>query len=173
MWELGCEPRPGSFPRHSAASSQAPQDTVTTGGGALPRAPGSWGCSRGPLPTPASWPVSGLGRPHQDIAPHLRREGMLQSCGGRCWWGWGHPLAYIGLAEKFVGQLNRCITSILHLHTVFLPRKSHGWRSLVGYSPWARKELDMTKRLHSLAKLTPKEATTLKTLHTNIGYLII
>ena len=25
---------------------------------------------------------------------------------------------------------------------------SHGWRSLVGYSPWGRKELDMTERLH-------------------------
>ena len=25
---------------------------------------------------------------------------------------------------------------------VFLPRKSHGWRSLEGYSPWGHKELD-------------------------------
>ena len=24
----------------------------------------------------------------------------------------------------------------------------HGWRSLVGYSPWVRKELDTTERLH-------------------------
>ena len=31
---------------------------------------------------------------------------------------------------------------------VFLPGKSHGLRSLVGYSPWGRKELDMTERLH-------------------------
>ena len=31
---------------------------------------------------------------------------------------------------------------------VFLPRKSHGWRSLVGYSPWGCKESDMTERLH-------------------------
>ena len=31
---------------------------------------------------------------------------------------------------------------------VFLPGKSHGWRGLVGYSPWCRKELDMTERLH-------------------------
>ena len=28
---------------------------------------------------------------------------------------------------------------------VFLPRKSHGWRSLAGYSPWGHKELDMTE----------------------------
>ena len=27
---------------------------------------------------------------------------------------------------------------------VFLPGKSHGQRSLAGYSPWCRKELDMT-----------------------------
>ena len=25
---------------------------------------------------------------------------------------------------------------------VFLPEKSHGWRSLVGCSPWGREELD-------------------------------
>ena len=31
---------------------------------------------------------------------------------------------------------------------VLLPRKFHGWRSLVGYSPWGRKESDTTERLH-------------------------
>ena len=31
---------------------------------------------------------------------------------------------------------------------VFLPGKSHRPRSLVGYSPWGCKELDMTERLH-------------------------
>ena len=30
---------------------------------------------------------------------------------------------------------------------VFLPGKSHGQRSLAGYSPWGRKELDTTERL--------------------------
>ena len=30
---------------------------------------------------------------------------------------------------------------------VFLPGKSHGQRSLAGYSPWSHKELDMTERL--------------------------
>ena len=35
---------------------------------------------------------------------------------------------------------------------VFLPRKSHGERSLAGYSPWGGKELDMTEQLtHSLS----------------------
>ena len=26
--------------------------------------------------------------------------------------------------------------------------KSHGWRSVIGYSPWGRKELDTTEQLH-------------------------
>ena len=30
---------------------------------------------------------------------------------------------------------------------VFLPRKSQGQRNLAGYSPWGRKELDMTEQL--------------------------
>ena len=30
---------------------------------------------------------------------------------------------------------------------VFLPGKSHGQRSLVGYSPWGHKESDMTEQL--------------------------
>ena len=33
---------------------------------------------------------------------------------------------------------------------VFLPGKFHGRRSLVGYSPWGRKESDTTEQLHSL-----------------------
>ena len=31
---------------------------------------------------------------------------------------------------------------------VFLPGKSHGQTSLVGYSPWGRKESDTTEQLH-------------------------
>ena len=31
---------------------------------------------------------------------------------------------------------------------VFLPGKSHGQRSIVGYSPWGLKESDTTERLH-------------------------
>ena len=35
-----------------------------------------------------------------------------------------------------------------HPTPVLLPGKSHGWRSLVGCSPWGRKESDTTERLH-------------------------
>ena len=35
-----------------------------------------------------------------------------------------------------------------HPAPVLLPGKFRGWRSLVGYSPWGRKESDTTERLH-------------------------
>ena len=35
-----------------------------------------------------------------------------------------------------------------HTTPVLLPRKSHGWRSLVGRSPWGRYESDTTEWLH-------------------------
>ena len=35
-----------------------------------------------------------------------------------------------------------------HPTPVLLPGKSHGWGNLVGYSPWGRKESDMTEQLH-------------------------
>ena len=36
---------------------------------------------------------------------------------------------------------------------VFLPGKSHGWRSLMCYSSWGHKESDTTERLHSLTHI--------------------
>ena len=41
-----------------------------------------------------------------------------------------------------------------HPTPVLLPGKSHGWRSLVGCSPWGRSEWDMTERLHFHFSLT-------------------
>ena len=35
---------------------------------------------------------------------------------------------------------------------VFLPGKSHRWRSLAGYSPWGRKQSDTTERLTSFSQ---------------------
>ena len=40
---------------------------------------------------------------------------------------------------------------------VFLPGESHGWRSQADYSPWGRKELDTTERLHSLLPFSDPE----------------
>ena len=41
-----------------------------------------------------------------------------------------------------------------HPTPVLLPGKSHGRRSLVGCSPWGRKESDMTERLHFHSSLS-------------------
>ena len=35
-----------------------------------------------------------------------------------------------------------------HPTPVLLPGKSHGWRSLIGCSPWGHEESDTTERLH-------------------------
>ena len=53
--------------------------------------------------------------------------------------------------EKFVSHLcnlNRTIYRKWQPTPVFMPGKFHGLRSLVGYSPWGRKESDTTERLH-------------------------
>ena len=38
---------------------------------------------------------------------------------------------------------------VMAVHSGTMPGKSHGQRSLVGYSPWGRKELDTTEQLHT------------------------
>ena len=38
---------------------------------------------------------------------------------------------------------------------VFLPGKSHGWKSLVGYSPWGHKELDTMEEIQHASALMP------------------
>ena len=47
---------------------------------------------------------------------------------------------------------------------VFLPGEFHGWRNLVGYSPWGHKESDMTERLITHARYT--------TLHRGIKFMM-
>ena len=42
---------------------------------------------------------------------------------------------------QVLNQVNDCEKEM----AVFMPGKSHGWRSLVGYSPWGCKELDTTE----------------------------
>ena len=62
------------------------------------------------------------------------------------------------IIEYWVEFLVLCSKSLLVIYLMYsrqwqptpvlLPGKSHGWRSLVGYSPWGRKESDMTEQLH-------------------------
>ena len=47
---------------------------------------------------------------------------------------------------RFLGEDS--LKKEMETHTsVFLPGESHGQRSLVGYSPWGRKESDTTEQL--------------------------
>ena len=65
--------------------------------------------------------------------PWMEEPGGLQSMGSH---RVGHDWARMHLVIKW------------HPTPVLLPGKSHGWRSLVGYSPWGLTESDMTEWLH-------------------------
>ena len=73
------------------------------------------------------------------------------------------PISKIG--TSLVAQMVKCLSTIretrvqnltyedplekeMAIHSSTLPGKSHGLRSLVGYSLWDRKESVMTERLH-------------------------
>ena len=66
--------------------------------------------------------------------PLLKKEGALRRC-TVCTW--------LKKARQ-EGKARRQ----WHPTPVLLPGKSHGWRSLVGCSPWGREESDTTERLH-------------------------
>ena len=53
---------------------------------------------------------------------------------------------------------------------VFLPGKSYGWRSLVGYSPWGHKESDTTEQLSLTHSLTASSRSS--HIHTLTQYLV-
>ena len=48
---------------------------------------------------------------------------------------------------------------------VFLPGESHGWRTMVGYSPRGHKESDTTERLHFTFTFTTETYTILLSNH--------
>ena len=52
----------------------------------------------------------------------------------------GGPKAEYPLSQVFVKTLYTLWRRKWQPTPVFLPGKSHGWKSLVGYSPWGRKE---------------------------------
>ena len=55
-----------------------------------------------------------------------------------------HPLQLVLLVDFLMMAILTMRRGQWHPTPVLLPRKSHGWRSLVGYSPWGREESDMT-----------------------------
>ena len=54
------------------------------------------------------------------------------------------PFCFLFYIQQFISAWRRQ----WHPTPVLLPGQSHGWRSLVGYSPWGREESDTTERLH-------------------------
>ena len=55
-------------------------------------------------------------------------------------WNVGDPGSVPGLGTSLEEEMAT--------HSILLPGESHGWRSLVGHSPWGHKESDMTEGLH-------------------------
>ena len=57
------------------------------------------------------------------------------------------------MQETWVRSLGRedPLEKEMATHFVFLPGESHRQRSLVGYSPWGRKDSDTTERLHVIS----------------------
>ena len=95
----------------------------------------------------------------------LSREGDLrlisQFCKWHCFlsvnvsyqsseWSHIHPALYVCHQDCWTFSMCQRLRRRRQWHPtpVLLPGKSHGWRSLVGCSPWGREELDRTERLH-------------------------
>ena len=57
------------------------------------------------------------------------------------------------------------------IHSILLPGKSHGHRSLVGYSPWGHKETDTTEQFH-FTSVALRRSTVLRiiVLDTTVSY---
>ena len=70
--------------------------------------------------------------------------------------------AYVGtyVTEQGVMKFTLFQRRKWHPTLVLLPGKSHGWRSLVGYSPWGREESDVSERLHFSLHALEKEMAT-------------
>ena len=86
------------------------------------------------FPASGSFPVSQLFTSGEDFP-----VAQMVKCLSTMRETWVRSLGWEGLLEKEMEPT-----------PVFLPGKSHGWRSLVGYSPWGCKELDTAEQLHFL-----------------------
>ena len=82
----------------------------------------------------------------------------LQCCWGECNTCIGRPSVHraFSLSELPPGvelqticlELPWLAEKAMATHSSTVDRESHGWRSLVGYSPWGRYELDTNEQLH-------------------------
>ena len=63
-------------------------------------------------------------------------------------WNGGGSTLILSSSDILGNGIRVCWRRWWHPTPVLLPGKPHGWRSLVGCSPWGRYESDMTARLH-------------------------
>ena len=66
---------------------------------------------------------------------------------GHPWWPSSRESACSAGDPGAVPGSGRSLEKGMAAHSVFLPGKFHGQRSLVGYSPWGHTELDTTEQL--------------------------
>ena len=59
-----------------------------------------------------------------------------------------HPKPKERQCQGMLKLPHNCTRGRWYSTPVLLPGKSHGWRSLVGCSPWGREESDRTESLH-------------------------
>ena len=68
---------------------------------------------------------------------------------GRAWWAAIYGVAQSWTRLKRLSSSSRCIREGNGTPPQYsCLEKSHGWRSVVGCSPWDHEELDTTERLH-------------------------
>ena len=74
--------------------------------------------------------------------------GLIPGLGRSLGEGKGYPLQYSGLENSMdcIHGVAKSQTQLSNFHfPIFLLGKSHGQRSLAGYTPWGHKELDTTE----------------------------
>ena len=85
-----------------------------------------------------AWRIPGTGEPSGLPSMGLHRVGH----------DWSNLAAAAAAANRKSLTVPTSRRRRWHPTPVLLPGKSHGWRSLVGCSPWGRQESDTTERLH-------------------------
>ena len=108
-----------------------------------------------------SWPRGGRVERHRGPAMRPQSHNADMPCSSHAW---GLPRWHSGTGSacqcrsckrhgfnSWVGKTPQ--SSKRHPAPVFLPGKSHGQRSLAGYSPWGCKESDMTEHTRTCAHI--------------------
>ena len=89
----------------------------------------------------------------KEYACNVRDLGSIPGLGRSPGEGKGYPLQYSGLENSIDYTVHGVTKSRIQLSDfhfqIFLPGKSHGQRSLVGYSPWDHKQSETTEHANA------------------------